>query len=193
MTQEKEIWRPVAEYEGYYEVSNMGRVKSLPVTVEINAGYFKVKKERILKDQCNGRGYRTLGLSKKGIVRGFTVHRMVATAFIPNPDNYPFINHIDGDRANNHVSNLEWCTPLMNMRHAHLVTKTMKRPPVLTGADNARSRAVLKCLPDGTVIQKYDCLTAAAKDNNRTTSSICSALRGRVDGLTAGFIWKYAS
>lgn len=102
-----EIWKPVVGYEGY-EVSNLGRVRS-----------FKHGRERIMKLTSNGRGYMQLELCRNGEIKHHTVHRLVAQAFIPNPENKRDVNHIDGNKLNNHIENLEWATPHENNLHAY--------------------------------------------------------------------------
>lgn len=101
-----EIWRDIDGYEGLYQVSNFGRVKS-----------FQKGTVRILKPAIN-RKWLFVVLCKNGGKKIFKVHRLVAMAFIPNPDGKPQVNHIDGNPQNNHVDNLEWCTPSENMQHA---------------------------------------------------------------------------
>ena len=102
----KEEWKPIKGYEGLYEVSNMGRVKSL-----------RYGKERIMSTPDNSIGYRNVTLVKRAHKQK-RVHRLVAEAFIPNPMNLPVVNHLDGDKHNNCVSNLEWCTKKENTNHA---------------------------------------------------------------------------
>lgn len=111
-----EEWRPVPGYEGMHEVSNFGRVKSLSFEVIGRGGKPRRKKELILKPGILGRFYHGVKLS--GMHRLLLVHRLVAQAFIPNPENKPYVNHIDGHKTNNHVSNLEWVTPAENNSHA---------------------------------------------------------------------------
>ena len=115
----KIIFKPVVGYEGLYEVSNDGVIKSLakeyPVTILGVTKNRKVK-ERILKT-CNSTGYVLIALSKQG-KKMTSIHRLVAMAFIPNPENYPCINHKDGNKLNNLVENLEWCTYLQNNVHS---------------------------------------------------------------------------
>ncbi|MED3974580.1 NUMOD4 motif-containing HNH endonuclease [Priestia megaterium] len=113
-----EIWKPIGGYEEYYEVSNFGRVRSKDRRVSNGPGSY-IKKARILKRSKTTTGYWKVELSKDGTKKSLKVHRLVAAAFIDNPNNKPFVNHIDGNPLNNHISNLEWCTQAENMQHAY--------------------------------------------------------------------------
>ncbi|WP_343342471.1 NUMOD4 domain-containing protein [Terrisporobacter petrolearius] len=95
------VWKDIKGYEGLYQVSNFGQVYSL-------------KRKKYIKAYVDKDGYLRVGLSKNGKQKGYIVHRLVATAYIPNPNNYPMINHRDETRQNNKVSNLEWCTCTYN-------------------------------------------------------------------------------
>lgn len=110
-----EEWKDIKGYEGYYQVSNLGRVKSLPRLLIYSDGQKHYYKEKILKPQKHYRGYLLVVLCKCGVRCGDVVHRLVAEAFIPNPNNYNEINHIDEDKTNNRVDNLEWCTHIYNI------------------------------------------------------------------------------
>lgn len=117
-----EVWRPIHGYEGLYEVSNHGHVRSLQKTI---VQHFKngKEKERKLKSRNialinNGNGYIYVSFMKHGKRKNFYVHRLVADAFIEKPEGKDFVNHIDYDRSNNHVDNLEWCTVKENVRHS---------------------------------------------------------------------------
>jgi hypothetical protein len=110
MEKEIEIWKDIEGYEGYYQVSNFGRVKSLNV----------FGKEKHRKLQTDKNGYLVIGLRKLGKEKNCKVHRLVALTFIPNSNNKKTINHIDGVKTNNQVSNLEWATYSENMTHAFI-------------------------------------------------------------------------
>lgn len=121
---DNEIWKDIKGYEGYYQISSYGRVKSL----ERLDSYNRKIPERILSASFGGSGYLNAGLSKNGIVKLYQVHTLVAMAFIPNPFNKPQIDHIDGCKTNNHVNNLQWVTPKENMANANTREKLLNRP-----------------------------------------------------------------
>jgi hypothetical protein len=111
-----EIWKDIQNYEGSYQVSNLGRIKSLERgDICPNGGKF-IRKERIMKLR-ESNGYRRIQLLRNGKYKVYQVHRVVAIAFISNPDNKPFINHINFIRDDNSVENLEWCTHQENILH----------------------------------------------------------------------------
>ena len=127
----KEIWKDIKGYEGKYQVSNSGQIKSLERRVYINKNHlfykqgqrYFVKKERLLKQilsigTLKKKGYLTVALYKNNIPKWNTVHRIVVVAFIPNLKNKPQVNHKNGIKTDNRIENLEWCTGSENMRHA---------------------------------------------------------------------------
>lgn len=110
-----EIWKDIKGYEGLYQVSNLGRVKSLERKSDLDG---RLIKSKILKTGLNNPGYKFLVLRKNGVSKNKMIHRLVAEIFIPNQDNYYCVNHIDGNKQNNRVDNLEWCTQGFNLKHA---------------------------------------------------------------------------
>lgn len=128
---EKEIWKPVKEYEGIYEVSNYGRVRSIGSKHYVNkgtGGFYRFRKGCIFKIQNASNGYKQVVLSKNGEHRIYRVHRLVAEAFIPNPLRLPEVNHKDEDRTNNNVDNLEWCTHQYNNSYGNKPARGSKNP-----------------------------------------------------------------
>ena len=116
----EEIWKDIKEFEGRYQISNYGRVKTLKKFVNNNPkskeiGYYT--KEKILKPFYNPKGYQLVRLYKNNHNYTKKIHRLVAKAFIPNLENKPQINHIDGNKKNNNVNNLEWVTNQENQTH----------------------------------------------------------------------------
>lgn len=112
-----EVWKDVKDYEGLYQVSNLGNVKSLERYAHTsNTRYNKHRllRERILKPGKNKDGYSVVVLRKDCKGKSYYIHRLVAEAFLPNPHNLPEINHKDENKENNHVDNLEWCTHIYN-------------------------------------------------------------------------------
>jgi len=105
-----ESWKEIAGYEGYYEVSNLGRVRSVKRVVKDSVGRIGVKEGTIRAIGYNKRGYLCVGLHRDGKRWMAPPHRLVAIAFIPNPENKPTVNHISGDKGDNSVNNLEWAT-----------------------------------------------------------------------------------
>ena len=115
--QEQEIWKDVVGYEGLYQISNLGRVKSLARKID-HVKYIEDRGDVIMSPFLNAHGYFTVMLSKNGKKKQHRIHQMVAKAFISNPENKEMINHIDCNKQNNRVENLEWCTNSENQLHA---------------------------------------------------------------------------
>lgn len=135
----KENWKPIKGYEGYYEVSDIGRVKS--VARKISNGHGLVEKnERFLLPNVLAKGYLQVTLYKDKARKCFQVHRLVASAFIENKENYPQVNHINGNKQDNRVCNLEWCDNSMNQLHAW---KTGLQKPHYCGGGAPRKKVAL--------------------------------------------------
>lgn len=116
---DSEIWKDVIGYEGYYQVSSIGRVRSVTRMVKNSRdNSTKIHNGKILKNKKCTNGYLSISLSKNGIVSYKLIHRLVAGAFLKNENNNPHVNHIDFNRRNNNIENLEWCTVSQNIQHS---------------------------------------------------------------------------
>lgn len=115
----QEEWISIPSYEGYYEVSNLGRVKSVARIKSANRGGKYFKPEKILANAVDNSGYVRLLLAKEGVKKKLKLSRLVALCFIPNPENKPYVNHIDCNKLNDTYTNLEWCTQVENVKHAY--------------------------------------------------------------------------
>lgn len=122
----KEIWKDIQGYEGIYQVSNLGRVRSVDRVVIHKDGVKHLYRGRVLKPHYNTSKYLAIGLHYNGISNTYLVHRLVAQVFIPNPNNLPEVNHIDEVITNNKVDNLEWCTSEYNNNYGNHNKNTAK-------------------------------------------------------------------
>jgi len=113
----KEVWKDISGFEGYYQISDSGRVKSLDRTVRQRNGINLIK-GRFLKPSINKGGYEYLSLCKEGSQKTYVIHRLVGVEFVSNPQNKPQINHINGIKTDNRAENLEWVTNQENQQHA---------------------------------------------------------------------------
>ena len=120
---ESEVWKDVDGYEGFYQVSNKGRVRS----VDRRDPRGHRRRGRMLKPGCNSSGYLIVALYKNGKSKTKDVHRLVARAFIPNPESLSHVNHMDEVKDNNELSNLEWCTHKYNMNYGTLIERISKK------------------------------------------------------------------
>ena len=160
----EEIWKDKKDYEEHYQVSNCGRVKSI-----------RFGKERILKPVPNSFGYLFVKLCKDGKAKAFTVHRLVAEAFLDNPNNYKEVNHKDENKTNNVVTNLEWCDRKYNQNYG---TRTEKC-----------SKPVLQYDLEGNFIKEWKS-TAECGRNGYNYGNVAACCRGKLKKYK-NFIWKY--
>ena len=122
-----EIWKDIKGYEGYYKVSNLGNIKRIETVIRYKNNGLRNYPAKVLKQEKIMEGYLRVVLMKEAVKKRFMSHRLVAEAFIPNTENKPFVNHINGNPNDNRVENLEWCTQSENEKHSiNILGKTMK-------------------------------------------------------------------
>jgi len=186
-----EIWKDIEGFNGLYQVSNLARVKSL-----------KCGKTKILK-QNNSNGYLIVSFNKNGEREYPRVHRLVAKAFILNPENKSQVNHKNGIKTDNKLENLEWCTAQENMRHAFdtglKVGKKGENSPIFgdkhplfgkKGKDNKSSKPIYQYTKSCEFIKKWNCMSDAANELKIHNSSISQCAKGKRP--SAGkYLWKY--
>lgn len=162
-----EVFRDIPGYEGLYQVSNLGNVKSL------GNGDNKKCKERMLKSCKDKDGYLMVCLSIHSYEKSYRIHRLVALAFLPNPNNYPQINHKDENRSNNNVDNLEWCDQQYNNEYSKV-------------------KPVNQYSLDGIYIATYKSIKEASRTTGIAQAGIVQCCKGRLK-TSGGFIWKYVN
>lgn len=166
----EEIWKDIPEYEGLYQVSNLGRIKSL----QNYRGKGNILKQRIKK------GYYTIGLRKNAKRKWYLTHRLVAQAFIPNPNNLPQINHIDENKLNNNVDNLEWCTVKYNNTYGTRIERVMK--------SNKLKKEVVQCDLNGNIIGVFESIASASRKTKTDITGISNCINKK--SKTANkYIW----
>lgn len=181
-----EIWRDVQGYEGFYQVSNLGRVWSVPRTDATN----HKQGGKIMKLKRETAGYLKVNLSKNGKARLMFVHRLVATAFVQKDEGCDIVNHIDNDRANNNSKNLEWTTYKGNMQHAARQGRMKYNPENLKKAINSRKKPIIGT--NGSETLRFESAAEAEKHgfNHRHIASCCRGMYGCK--THKGYEWRYA-
>lgn len=195
-----EMWRDIEGYEGYYQVSDKGNIRSMDryVKGKNNSRCFHKGADRKL--QVSHKGYFNIILQKEGKKKQYQVHRLVAQAFIPNLENKPQVNHIDCNKQNNGVSNLEWATQQENMDHAkenNLFGETSKAQRKafmenIVKAQESRKKAVRQYDLNGVFIKEYHSIAKAAKKTGTNGAKISMCCRGQRN-KTNNFNWEYSN
>jgi hypothetical protein len=192
----EEIWKDITDYLGYYQVSNLGNVRSLERTVtyelKTKSGTVvnKVYKAKNLKTYIGTHGYYSVGFHVNKINVTVNIHRLVAEAFIPNPDNKPEVNHKDGVKINNNVFNLEWVTQSENMKHSY---NTGLQQPTWTGKfgiEHPESKSVIQLNKVGNILNKFGSGREAERKTGVNHKNISSCCRG-IRMSAGGYCWKF--
>lgn len=173
-----EEWRDIEGYEGY-QVSSEGRIRSVDRVVEYTNGAKRFFKGRILKSFLNNCGYEQVYLVKDGKKKWEKIHRLVAKAFIPNPDNLPCVNHKDETHSHNNVENLEWCTQKYNVNYGTSQIRKAEK----------RSKKVYQCTLDGQLVKIW-ASTKECGRNGFDRSCISACCRGE-QKTHKGYKWSY--
>lgn len=188
----EEIWKDIKSYEGLYQVSNLGRIKSLK-KIRRNGKGFYVQEEKLKTLQLwKEEGYYSIVLYKNDGGRTYHIHRLVAQAFIPNPENLPQVNHKDGNKSNNSVENLEWVTCSENVKHAYKKHLINHWAIGKFGKEHNFSKAVIQLDLQGNFINEYDSITQAceAMGVNAKNPSISYVCKGK-QKTAYGYRWRY--
>ena len=195
---EKEIWKAVVGYEGYYKISNLGHVLSLERIIEYEyktkSGLIiikrSVKKSKKLKTRINESGYYSTDFQVNNIKETVTIHRLLAEAFIPNPENKPTVNHKNGIKSDISISNLEWATYSENNKHA--VDTGLRQSPWTGkfGIDNPKSKPIIQYDKAYNKINEFVNAREAKKITGIDYKHISECCLGKRK-TTGGYIWKY--
>ena len=185
---EEEIWKDIEGFEGYYQVSNMNRVKSLERTVRcgLNGSYYRTIHERILKPRKASNGYLQVLLSKDGKAKMYLVHRLVATVFCENPQGYKEVNHIDEDKTNNCADNLEWCSRSYNCSYNDRAKKAGKK------VAKKLNKPVIAIHKINGLILEFASAHEAERETGIASSNIINCCKGKLNSC-GGFYWMYAN
>lgn len=179
-----EIWKDIEGYEGLYQVSSLGRIKSFDRIIKYkikNKIITYLKKGRIMKPHNNGRDYLNIQFKDGNIRKHLYIHIIVAKAFIPNPYNLEQVNHKNFNKTDNRVENLEWCTQAYNNTYGTRIQRVKEK----------MSKPVYQYSLDGKFIKKYNSLQEASKINKCSMGNISQCCLGNYK-QSHGFIWKYS-
>ena len=183
---EKEVWKDIVGYEGYYQVSTRGIVRSVDREIFRKDGVKVRLKGAVRKPKVANDGYYNIYLTKDGVSEFFPISRLVATHFIPNPHNKEQVNHIDEDKSNNHISNLEWATAKENANHG---TRN-ERISRFTKKNNGL-KPVRMLSKKGSTLKEFESINEAFRYLNRVTgSSITQVCLGKKRSAY-GYKWEY--
>lgn len=188
-----EIWKDIEGYEGLYQVSNLGRVKSLSRFIDNKRGGW-ISKEIFLKHSYDSWGYQQIILTKNNIRKSFKLHRIIAQAFIPNPDNLPQVNHKNEIKDDNRIENLEWCDCKYNVnygtRNKRSAEKASQRMTGKIGKLHNTSKPIIQLTKNGEFIKEWECSCSVTRQLGYSDSSIRQCCNGNFK-QAYGYNWKW--
>lgn len=188
LNKQVEIWKDITGYEGIYQISNYGRVKSLDRYIQYVNGNNIFTKGKILNGFTKPTGYKSVDLYYNNHRKKFHIHRLVAGAFIENPNNLPEVNHKDEDKSNNCVENLEWCTCAYNINygtHNQKVANSNKNHP-------NKIKAICQFDLKGNFIKEWSSITLAAEEYKIPKTSITRCCKHKFGvKQCGGYRWEY--
>ena len=194
----EEIWKDVKGYEGLYQVSNYGRVKSMERTVSCHKFFVKNWKEKILKPTLQNNGYYSLPLFREGKMKRYSVHRLVALAFVENGNNKKIVDHINGDKKDNRAINLRWVTSKentnnvntkFNMKNTFDKMNDFSRNMAKENSRKSKIRAVVQIDDNNKIVGRYDSISEAARVTGYNKNSISTSRQANV--RLYGYKWMY--
>jgi len=184
----QEIWKPIQGYEGLYEISANLRIRSLDRIVRLRGEHFRTQKGKIMEPVFDGNGYLFIALCKNGIIKKFKLHRLVAIHFIPNQHNLKYVDHINADKSDNRIENLQWITNADNVIKGHYIDGNRKPGEI------GNIKPVLQYTKTGEFVTEHRSVSEAQRvfTTNSNSGSISKHLEQPIKRKSAyGYIWKY--
>lgn len=187
---EREIWKDIAGYEGIYQASNAGRIRSLDRVVKLSDGKRQYRQGIVLKQRKSTKGYKVVHLSKNGISKNKFVHVLVLESFFERPNGLTQINHKDENKSNNNLNNLEYCDAIYNQNYG----SCSKNKSIATINDKKKSKPVVQLSKNGTIIKVYPSLREVERSNGFQHGHIRDACNGKLHTAYGyKWIWKQSS
>lgn len=186
----EEIWKDIEGFEGYFQISNLGRVKSVKRILINSSNIKRTIKEKILSPHMSSNGYWMISLNKNRVVVKTSIHRLIAMAFINNPESKPCVNHINGIKTDNRIDNLEFVTASENIQHAYDTGLIKASAKAKFGKENPGSKKVYQFDKSGNLINTHFGVSEAGRNTNINFGHISQCALGKRKHA-GGFVWKY--